>query len=153
VALSLEIVGDVPTTVSLEATNRIVSALIAAVPALPDGIINATFVDRDSSREFNQKYSGNDYPTDVLSFSYIEDGEAIGGVIGELAVCTEIALEQSEEAGTAVSDEVALLILHGILHICGYDHQTPAQQSKLQRIQLELMMTAGNQYREFVWET
>ena len=152
-ALELVIVGDVPAGVELEPIKRVVSELHAGVVDLPDGVINASFVDRTGSRELNLRYSGNDYATDVLSFSYIEDGEPIDGVIGELAVCTPIAVEQADGAGTSLSDEVALLVLHGILHIVGYDHQTEGEQAEVQRLQHEVLSAAAVTYREFVWET
>jgi probable rRNA maturation factor len=152
-ALELNIVGDVPAKIDLEPTERVVSALINSVQNLPDGLVNASFVDRAESQDFNVRYSGNDYATDVLSFSYIEDGEPIDGVIGEIAICTPIAVEQAQAAGTTISDEVALLMLHGLLHLCGYDHQTVHDQTDLQKLQHELMDRAGNTYREFVWET
>ena len=152
-ALELVIVGDVPAAVELEPIKRVVSALLAGVAELPDGVINASFVDSAGSRELNLRYSGHDYATDVLSFSYIEDGEPIDGVIGELAVCKPIAVEQAEVAGTGLSDEVALLVLHGILHIVGYDHQTESEQAAVQKLQHEVMAAAAVTYREFVWET
>ncbi|MBW4062223.1 rRNA maturation RNase YbeY [Candidatus Saccharibacteria bacterium] len=152
-ALELVIVGDVPTSVELAPTKRVVAALTDSVTDLPEGVVNASFVDRAESQDFNVRYSGNDYATDVLSFSYIEDGEAIDGVIGELAICTPIAAEQAEAAKTSLSDEIALLVLHGLLHLCGYDHQTEADQLKVQHLQEQLMSKAGNTYREFVWET
>ena len=152
-ALELVMVGDLPTGVDMAPTRRVVAALLAEGLPLPDGVVNATFVDRAQSQTMNQDYSGNDYPTDVLSFSYIEDGEAIDGVIGEIAICIPIAMDQADKARTTPGDEVALLVLHGLLHLSGYDHQTETEQQTVQALQAKLMAAAGNEYREFVWET
>lgn len=151
-SLALVVVGEVPSGCDLEPSERAVSALLGILPELPEGTINATFVDRATSQELNVRYSGNDYATDVLSWSYIEDGEPIEGVIGELAVCWEIAVEQAHEAGTTASEEVALLVVHGMLHVLGYDHQTEAEQDEVQRLHEQIMTAAGNKYRAFKWE-
>jgi probable rRNA maturation factor len=151
-ALELEII-DVPAGLDLEPTERVFSALVAAEPVkLPEGTINLTLVDDEAIRKLNLDYSGNDYATDVLSFSYIEDGnEPIEGVVGEMAISLETAARQADIAQTTLAEEVALLALHGTLHIAGYDHQTESQQDQIQHLQQQVMATAGYTYREFKW--
>jgi probable rRNA maturation factor len=104
-------------------------------------------------REMNRTYAGNDYATDVLSFSYIEDGgEPIEGVIGEMAISLETAASQAEAAGMSLDEEVALLGLHGALHIMGFDHQDETDRQVMNGLQSELMEAAGLKYREFAWK-
>lgn len=152
--LELEIASEVPAGLDLAPLQRVVAGLNAATGLdLPAGTINLAFTDDAGSRELNVRYSGNDYATDVLSFSYIEDGgEPIAGVIGEMSLSYETAVRQAQAAGTDVATEVALLALHGMLHIAGYDHQTLEQQAALQQLQAELMAGAGLTYREFTWQ-
>jgi probable rRNA maturation factor len=150
--LELDII-EVPSELELEPTERVFSALVASdlVP-LPEGTINLTFVDDDAIQKLNLEYSGNDYATDVLSFSYIEDGnEPIEGVVGEMAISLETAARQAEAAQTTLAEEVALLALHGTLHIAGYDHQTEAERDQIQHLQQQVMAAAGYAYREFKW--
>lgn len=151
--MELEIVGDVPAGLDLEPTKRVFSALVSGEIVLPEGVINLVLVDDARIREMNREYSGQDYATDVLSFSYIEDGgEAIEGVIGEMAISLETAGRQAHEAGTSLAEEVALLALHGSLHIAGYDHAEPSERDQMEQWQRDIMAKAGYNYREFAWK-
>ncbi len=151
--LELEIVGDLPEGLSALPLQKTFEVLLENNTELPEGIINLTFMDDSAIQKLNKTYSGNDYPTDVLSFDYREDGGPIGDVIGEIAISTETAIRQAAEAKTSLDDEVALLGLHGILHILGYDHGEPADQEVVGKIQSELLAAAGVTYREFKWES
>lgn len=152
--LELEIVGDVPESLDTEPMSRVfgVTAARAADHGLPGGTINVTFVSDAEIRRLNRKYSGNDYATDVLSFNYLETGEAIEGVIGEMAISLETAARQAAEARIELADEVALLCLHGVLHIGGYDHQDEDGRERMQALHKGLMAEAGVMYREFSWK-
>lgn len=68
----------------------------------------------------NTQFRKKKYPTDVLSFP---SGEA-RGPLGELAISADRALEQAREHGHGVGDEIRILMLHGVLHLMGYDHET-----------------------------
>ena len=72
--------------------------------------------DRELAR-LNRLFLGKDYPTDVLSFP-----SAGPGPIGELAISVDRAREQAEEHGHEASDEIRILMLHGVLHLLGMDH-------------------------------
>lgn len=69
----------------------------------------------------NAQFRKKKYPTDVLSFP---SGEARGGPLGEIAISADRALEQSREHGHGVGDEIRILMLHGVLHLMGHDHET-----------------------------
>jgi len=152
-SLELEIVGELPEGLSVEPLQKTFVALLGSIPDLPEGTINLTFVDDDAIQELNKTYSGNDYSTDVLSFDYREDGGPIGEVIGEIAISSDTASRQAHEAKTSLDDEVALLGLHGVLHILGYDHAEAPDQEVVQMLQKELLTAAGVNYREFKWES
>lgn len=152
-SLVLEIVGELPEGLNVDPLQKTFVALLESTSDLPEGIINLAFVDDDAIQELNRTYSGNDYPTDVLSFDYREAGGPIGEVIGEIAISSETAARQAHEAKTSLDDEVALLGLHGVLHILGYDHAEEADQEIVQTLQKELLMAAGVNYREFKWES
>jgi probable rRNA maturation factor len=74
--------------------------------------------DREMQR-LNRDFLGHDYPTDVLSFPGL-DGH---GGLGDIAVSSERALEQAQEFGHAHVDEIRILMLHGVLHLTGMDHE------------------------------
>ena len=70
-------------------------------------------------RRLNRRFLGHDYPTDVLSFPL--DGN---GVLGDLAISAARAAEQARELGHSQLDEIRILMLHGVLHLVGMDHET-----------------------------
>lgn len=70
-------------------------------------------------RRLNKMFLGNDYPTDVLSFPSGDEAE-----LGEVAVSVERAAEQAGALGHSREDEIRILMLHGVLHLLGMDHET-----------------------------
>jgi probable rRNA maturation factor len=78
-------------------------------------------------RRLNRQYLKKDYATDVLSFPAASDGRPIPAserTLGELAISADRALMQARECGHAIGDELRILMLHGILHLIGMDHET-----------------------------
>jgi len=71
-------------------------------------------------RQLNRDFLGHDYATDVLSFP----SGAPGGPLGDLAISLDRAVDQAQRWGHAVEDEVRILMLHGVLHLTGHDHET-----------------------------
>jgi probable rRNA maturation factor len=71
-------------------------------------------------RRLNHQFLGHDYPTDVLSFPSGDDGETLG----ELAISARRAAAQAREFGHSQLDEIRILMLHGVLHLLGMDHET-----------------------------
>lgn len=76
-------------------------------------------------REYNRRYRGKDAPTDVLSFPDDPEPDAEGGRnLGDILVSVETARRQARAAGHPLGREVRILLLHGYLHLLGYDHET-----------------------------
>jgi rRNA maturation RNase YbeY len=110
--------------------------------------IGLAFVDKKTIQELNAKYANNDYPTDVLSFEYGQ-GEVS---IGDIAICTEIAKQQAKENDISDQVELSLLLVHGTLHVLGYDHQTKAEIASIDAVQGDIMKILNYKYRDFKWE-
>ncbi len=83
-----------------------------------DAEIGLAFVDNPTIHRLNQRYLQHDEPTDVLSFPLGEGGKKLAG---ELVVGVEVALAQATERGHDVQAELALYVIHGLLHLCGHD--------------------------------
>src|SRR6202790_3962677 len=81
--------------------------------------ISLAFVDNPTIHRLNKQFLGHDEPTDVLSFP-LSDPSA-KKLAGELVIGAEIALEQSQKRGHDVHAELALYVIHGLLHLCGYN--------------------------------
>jgi probable rRNA maturation factor len=98
--------------------------------------LSIVVTDDEQVRALNREYAGDDHATDVLSFS-LEEGEAFasppGNVrrLGEVIISHETAERQAREAGHDVEDETAHLLVHGILHLLGYDHLEAADEQRM----------------------
>ena len=73
-------------------------------------------------KRLNRQFLGKDYPADVLSFPAVESAEALAG-LGEIAISYQRAREQARAFGHSMRDEVRILMLHGVLHLIGMDHE------------------------------
>ena len=94
-----------------------------------DGEISITFVNNKDIRRLNKQYREIDSITDVLSFD-LSDNEYI---IGDIYIGKEVAEKQAEENGHSFIDEIFLLIIHGVLHLLGYDHNTPKASQRMRK--------------------
>ena len=84
------------------------------------GDVEIVFVNDDEMRKINHEHRGIDKATDVLSFPY---EQVVGGLMGSVVISTDTANRVASELGHSIECEIALLFLHGILHILGYDHE------------------------------
>ena len=81
-----------------------------------------------------------DRPTDVLSFS-MSEGEALKGdshLLGDIAISVETAARQATELNRTITEEITSLMVHGLLHLLGYDHQLKPDEQRMQRLAREL---------------
>jgi len=87
-------------------------------------VLSVAFVDRARMLAMNRQYLARDYATDVLSFSY--QGESQEGVplLGEIVIAPAVALEHARRYSTSCDREIRKLLVHGILHLLGFDHTT-----------------------------
>ena len=106
-----------------------------ALAAIGNGESSATiaFVSDKKIRELNRQFRGIDKATDVLSFP--ADGLDESN-LGDIAISAETAATQAKENGLSFDDEIAQLILHGLLHLSGYDHET--DNGEMNRLELRL---------------
>ena len=106
-----------------------------ALSAIGNGEPSATiaFVSDKRIRELNRQFRGIDRATDVLSFP--ADGPDESN-LGDIAISVETAAAQAKENGLSFDDEIAQLILHGLLHLSGYDHET--DNGEMNRLELRL---------------
>ena len=91
------------------------------------------FVSDKKIRELNRQFRGVDKATDVLSFPADGPGESD---LGDIAVSVDTAATQAKENGLKLDEEIAQLILHGLLHLSGYDHET--DNGEMNRLELRL---------------
>jgi probable rRNA maturation factor len=104
---------------------------------LPHRALSVVFVRSREMCLINRQYRGKDYATDVLSFPY--DGERIEDMpfIGEILIAPEVAAHHAVRYRIAPEKEIRKLLVHGILHLLGYDHET--DKGQMNRIQAKLV--------------
>ena len=114
------------------------SFAVRALDAIGKSEASATiaFVSAKRIRQLNRQFRGIDKATDVLSFPAEEESN-----LGDVAISVEIAVAQAEENGLALEYEIAQLILHGLLHLSGYDHET--DNGEMNRLELKLRRSLG----------
>jgi len=93
--------------------------------------VTIAFVSDSKIRTLNKTFRGIDKPTDVLSFPAEEKNE-----LGDIAISVETARRQAKENGLTLTGEIAQLILHGLLHLSGYDHETDNGQMNREELRL-----------------
>jgi probable rRNA maturation factor len=121
------------------------AALAGAVCAAEgaSGEVTLTFVDVDEIAALNEEHMGVDGPTDVLSFPLdAGTGPAVGEpvLLGDVVICPAVAAQQASEHAGTVDDELALLVVHGCLHLFGHDHAEPDETARMRARELELLV-------------
>src|SRR5262245_52231619 len=104
-----------------------------------DSSATIAFVSDKTIRQLNRQFRGVDKATDVLSFP--AGDEADGSNLGDIAISVDTATTQAKENGLTFDEEVAQLILHGLLHLSGYDHET--DNGEMNRLELRLRRRLG----------
>ncbi len=117
---------------------------------------SVVITDDETVRELNRRYLGRDEPTDVLSFPLAEAStrteaaepfvDPPDGVnhLGEVMISYPTAEEQAREQGHGVDREIAHLVVHGLLHLLGHDHQEPEEERRMRSLEEEFLAASGN---------
>lgn len=143
--LQLEFAEGITAALDLAALRAVVSRLLDA--ERPDGASLAVQLADDALlHQLNREHRGVDAPTDVLSFA-VEEGdefpvageEAEADYLGDIAVSLEFASRQADERGLELDAEVQHVVVHGVLHLLGYDHETDAEAAVMEAAEEELL--------------
>ena len=118
---------------------------------VPAGRVDLHFVDVDDIAQLNAEHLDGTGPTDVLSFPYEHDPMAAREagpdeepvVLGDIVLCAEVAARQAPDHAGTVDDELALLVVHGVLHVLGWDHAEPDEARTMQAREAEILARAG----------
>lgn len=88
--------------------------------------LTLVFLDSKAAKKINFEFRGKDYPTDVLSFDSMDPTS-----FGELVLCPDVLKRQAKEHGLSYQGELGYMLLHGTLHLLGYDHETSEADAKV----------------------
>ncbi len=97
----------------------------------PEGELSILFVDDHRIQALNREYRRKDHPTNVLSFSMREGdfSQVTPELLGDVVISVDTAAAEAESAGIPLGEHMAWLLIHGILHLFGYDHEKSPQQA------------------------
>lgn len=108
--------------------------------------LTITFVDPEPIAQLHERWMNLAGPTDVMSFPMDElrpgDARTLSeGMLGDIVICPWVAAEQARAAGHGVLEEMQLLVIHGMLHLLGYDHADAVQERQMFGVQRQLLLT------------
>ncbi|MHB1335850.1 MAG: rRNA maturation RNase YbeY [Candidatus Humimicrobiaceae bacterium] len=125
--------------------------------------LNVVFIGSEEIKEVNKKYRNIDKETDVLSFSYMEDKKIFGFIddaesfrdefgfftVGEILICPSAAQENIKiyNKGWTLKKELIFLIIHGLLHIYGYDHEAEDEKKQMEQKQGEMLKEVEKEFK------
>ena len=147
--------------VDIERWAALARAVLDAEGVPPDMEVSLLFVDETTIAGLHEQFLGKSGPTDVLAFP-IDEGPPSGGrspdeggsgpggptagemadvplILGDVVVCPTVAERNAQEHGVSVEDELALLVVHGLLHLMGLDHVEAVEAEQMERRERELL--------------
>ena len=146
--MTIEITNKSGELVPTESVRDLLQNAIIELKLNPDCELNLVFVDIEEMTELHIKWMDEGGPTDVLSFPMDLPGPENDAVtLGDIVIAPVVAAQQAATAGHSIDHEIFILAAHGLLHILGYDHATPAEEKAM----FTLQETLVKKYQELAW--
>jgi probable rRNA maturation factor len=117
-----------------------------------DAALTLRLVGEEEARTLNAQFRGRDYATNVLTFAYDDDADDAtpqdGPLQADIVICLPVVAREAREQGKAVHDHLAHLIVHGVLHAQGMDHEMPAEAQAMEDLEIAVLrrFRIGNPY-------
>ena len=107
--------------------------------------LTVRFVDAGEGRTLNREYRGKDYATNVLTFAYNEGAELAADepTQADIVLCTDVLQREADEQKKTVEEHVAHLVVHGVLHAQGYDHENDEEAEEMEQLERDIMEALG----------
>ena len=103
------------------------------------------FVDAEEGRVLNRDYRHKDYATNVLTFAY-NDGEELADdapTVADIILCTDVLQREADEQAKTLEEHTAHLVVHGVLHAQGYDHEDDAEAVEMEQLERDIVTALG----------
>ncbi|NNH73036.1 rRNA maturation RNase YbeY [Nocardia uniformis] len=145
--MSIEVANESGMDVSEEELVSVARFVIAQMDVHSAAELSMVLVDLDTMADLHMRWMDLPGPTDVMSFPMDElepggrpdAGEPGPSMLGDIVLCPEFAAQQATKAGHALDHELALLTVHGVLHLLGYDHAEPEEEKEMFALQASLL--------------
>ena len=124
-----------------QSMKRWVSAAI--VSKTGDTELSIRIVDERESQELNQTFRGSSGPTNVLSFPFDAEIPEPLSLIGDVVICAPVVAREAEQQNKELKAHWAHMIVHGVLHLQGYDHQNDTEAVIMETLETEIMQKLG----------
>ncbi|AKH62184.1 MULTISPECIES: rRNA maturation RNase YbeY [Photorhabdus] len=105
--------------------------------------VTIRIVDETESHDLNLAYRGKDKPTNVLSFPFEAPPEVNLPLLGDLIICRQVVEKEAEEQQKTVEEHWAHMVVHGCLHLLGYDHIEDDEAEEMESLETEIMQKLG----------
>ena len=131
-------------TLDSQAFRNFLENILQTIPEISNKSATVAFISDRRMKELNNFFRGKNSTTDVLSFPHESDTFAEADdkdFLGDIVISAEQAERQAKENGLTLENEIQQLILHGVLHLCGYDHETDS--GEMNRLELKLRKKLG----------
>ncbi len=125
-----------------EALTRPLLRRWAKAALLAPAQITLRFVDAEEGRVLNRDYRGKDYATNVLTFAYTEDEDS-EITQADIILCTDVLLREAAEQNKSLEFHAAHLVIHGVLHAQGYDHESEEEADEMEALEIEFLAALG----------
>jgi probable rRNA maturation factor len=102
--------------------------------------LSVLLVEPNHMRRLNSRFAGDDYATDVLAFPMMEDEEE-ALLLGDVVICPSVAKRNATSVGHDLQQELDVLVVHGTLHLLGYDHQETEDSAKMESRTQEILQS------------
>jgi probable rRNA maturation factor len=125
-------------------------AIAALRDERPAAELTIRIVDAAESQELNRDYRGRDKPTNVLSFPFEAPPGVASDLLGDLVICAPVVAQEAAEQGKPLTAHWAHMVIHGVLHLLGYDHEDDHEAEEMETLEVELLESMGiaNPYLE-----
>ena len=139
---------------------KFAESLISHIPEIENRPFTVAFVSDKKMQSLNSQFRGKDKTTDVLSFSFEADEfepmseppAVAGGFLGDIVISAEQAQRQAAENNFDLETEIKQLILHGVLHLCGYDHENDDGEMNARELELRDKLGVNWEVRTEKWD-
>lgn len=115
----------------------------AALKDQEQALLSIRLVDRQESAELNQRYRSKPGPTNVLSFAADLPAEVPIHLLGDIVICAPLVMEEAASQGKEIEAHWAHLVIHGVLHLLGFDHQVKAEAEVMEAREISLLASLG----------